>query len=275
MPRGLVAALAAAVVLVCAASSGASGTAQSYADPPGDQQGNAPDVTTITVSNDRAGTITWRIDVANQPTLAEDSAVALWIDSDRNRNTGGPDSLGSEYVFLVDSEGYFFARWTGTEYDFETPFSTVRVAYDAGATITVNRSELGNTNGFNFWVRGFQETSPETSNVDDAPDGDATFPYTLTALAPRHGVVGARSMRKVPNGLRASFTFRAQPVAGSRVQVVFKVNGKQFAQRTFPANAQTVRVTALGLGKGIYTAQLRVRAPGAAWRTLATVRRRL
>jgi hypothetical protein len=274
MPRGLVATLAAAVVLVCAASSGASGTAQSYSDPQGDQQGNAPDVTTINVSNDARGNITWQIGVANQPTLAADSAVVLWIDSDRNRTTGAPDSLGSEYVFLIDVEGYVFARWTGTEYDFETPFSTVRVAYDAGATITVNRSELGNTNGFNFLVRGIQETGPETSNIDDAPD-DATFPYALTALAPRHGVVGPRSMTKVRNGLRASFTFREQPVAGSRVQVIFKVNGRQFAQRSFPPNARTVIVTATGLGKGLYTAQLRVRAPGASWRTLATVRRRL
>jgi hypothetical protein len=273
MPRGLVATLAAAVVLVCAASSAASRTAQSYSDPQGDQQGNAPDVTTITVSNDAAGNITWRINVANQPTLATNSGMVLWIDTDRNPNTGAPDSLGSDYVFLDASDGYSFWRWTGSEF-IDTPFRTVRVSYNAGSTIRINRQELGNTSGFNFWVRGLQETSPETFDFDDAPN-DGTFAYALTALAPRHGVVGARSMTRVPNGLRASFTFREQPVAGSLVQVVFKVNGRQFAQRTFPSTARTVIVTATGLGKGLYTAQLRVRAPGAAWRTLATVRRRL
>jgi hypothetical protein len=272
--RGLVMTVAAAVVLVCAASSGASRTAQSYSDPHGDQQGNAPDVTTIAVSNDPVGNVTWRISVANQPTLAADSEVLLLIDSDRNPATGAPDTLGSEYIFFVGDDGYVFTRWTGSGFDFDTPGATVRVSYSGGATITVNRSELGNTTGFNFWARGLQEPSPETANIDDAPN-DGTFAYSLTPLAPRHGVVGARSMTKVRGGLRASFTFRVQPVAGSRVQVVFRVNGRQFAQRSFPADARTVTVTALGLGKGVYTAQLRVRVPGAAWRTLATVRRRL
>ena len=274
MSRGLVVALAAALVLVCVASSGAARTAQSYADPQGDQQGNAPDVTTVVVSNDAAGNIRWRINVANQPTLLPDSAIVLFIDSDRNPGTGAPDTLGAEYVFGVAADGYSFGHWTGTDFDFDTPFTTVTVAYNAGPTITVNRSELGNTSGFNFWVRGVQEIDEETSNIDDAPN-DGTYRYALTPLAPRHGVVGARSMTKVQGGLRASFTFRVQPVTGSRVQVVFRVNGKHFAQRGFPPTARTVTLIALGLGKGVYTAQLRVRAPGAPWRTLATVRRRL
>jgi hypothetical protein len=273
MSRGLAPTVAAAVVLVCAASAGASRTAQSYSDPQGDQQGTAPDVTTIVVSNDAGGNITWRINVANQPTLAADSQVVLWIDSDRNPNTGAPNTLGSEFVFLVAPDGYSFARWTGSEFDFDTPFSTVRVSYNAGATIAVNRGELGNTNGFNFWVRGLQDTGPETANIDDAPN-DGTFSYVLTAPGPRHGVVGAKSMTKVRGGLRASFTFRALPVAGSRVQILWKVNGRQFAQPSYPV-VRTVSSRALGLGKGLYTAQLRVRPPGATWKTLATVRRRL
>jgi hypothetical protein len=273
MLRGLVVTLAAAVVLVCAASSGASGTAQTYSDPQGDQQGNAPDVTTIVVSNDAAGNVTWQIAVANQPTLDVASQVVLWIDSDRNPGTGAPNALGSEFVFLVAADGYNFARWTGTEFDFDTPFSTVSVQYNAGATIKVNRSELGNTTGFNFWVRGLQETSPETADIDDAPN-DGTFAYALSPAGPRHGVVGTKSMTKVRNGLRARFTFRTQPVAGSRIQIVWKVNGRQFAQTSYPV-VRTVISTATGLGKGLYTAQLRVRAPGASWRTLATLRRRL
>jgi hypothetical protein len=52
------------------------------------------------------------------------------------------------------------------------------------------------------------------------------------------------------------------------------VNGRQFAQPTYGV-VRTVTSTALGLGKGSYRAQLRVRAPGANWRTLATVSRRI
>ena len=273
MLRGLVVALASCAVLVCAASSGASGTQQSYTDPSGDQEGTAPDVTTVVVSHSATGNITWRIGVANQPTLAADSQVVLWIDSDRNPNTGAPNTLGSEYVFLLGPTGYTFARWNGSEFDFDTPFTTVSVAYNAGATITVNRSELGNTNGFNFWVRGLQETGPETANIDDAPN-DGTFAYVLGAVGPRHGSLARASMTKVRNGLRATFVFRALPVTGSRVQIVWRVNGRQFANPSYGV-ARTVSSTALGLGKGLYTAQLRVRPPGGAWRTLRTVRRRL
>jgi hypothetical protein len=43
--------VAACVVLVCAASSGASQQAQTFSDPQGDQQGTAPDVTTVVVSH--------------------------------------------------------------------------------------------------------------------------------------------------------------------------------------------------------------------------------
>ena len=273
MLRGLVVALASCAVLVCAASSGASGTQRSYTDPSGDQQGNAPDVTTVAVSHDASGNITWRISVRNQATLAADSQVALWIDSDRNPNTGAPDSLGSEYLFLLASDGYGFARWTGSDFDFETPSATVHVAYSSGATITVNRSELGNTNGLNFWVRGFQETGPETANIDDAPN-DGTFSYLLGPVGPPHGSLARASMTKVRNGLRATFVFRALPATGSRVQIVWKVNGRQFAIPSYGVT-RTVSSTALGLGKGLYTAQLRVRPPGGAWRTLRTVRRRL
>jgi hypothetical protein len=273
MLRGLVVAVAACVVLVCAASSGASQQAQTFSDPQGDQQGTAPDVTTVVVSHTTSGNITWRVNVSNQPTLAADSQVVLWIDSDRNPNTGAPNTLGSEYVFLVSPDGYNFARWTGTEFNFETPFTTVSVNYNAGATITVNRSELGNTNGFNFWVRGLQDTGPETANIDDAPN-DGTYAYLLTPVGPPHGTVARKSMTKVRNGLRATFVFRTLPADGSRVQIVWRVNGRQFAQPSYGV-VRSVSSTALGLGKGLYAAHLRVRPPGRAWRTIATVQRRL
>lgn len=273
MLRGLVVALAASVVLVCAASSGASGTAQNYSDPQGDQQGTAPDVTTIVVNHEASGNITFRINVSNQPTLAADSQVVLWLDTDRNPNTGAPNTLGSDYVFIVAADGYNFARWTGTDFDFETPFTSVSVNYNAGATVTVNRSELGNTNGFNFWVRGLQDTGPDTANIDDAPN-DGTFAYLLAPVGPPHGTVARKSMAKVRNGLRATFVFRTLPADGSRVSIVWLVNGRRFAQPSYGV-VRTISSTALGLGKGLYTAQLRVRPPGRPARTVATVRRRL
>ena len=175
--RGLFTILAAAAFLVVVPAATPAGSDATFNDNVGDAQGAAPDISLVTVSNVQ-GQINFRI-VTNEPTLNADSEVLLGIDTDRNPSTGAPDSLGSDYAFEVAPTGYTFARWTGSAWDDNTPYATVRVAYTGGATISVNRSELGNTTAFNFWVRGLQ-TVGDTSNVDDAPD-DGTYPYQLVA----------------------------------------------------------------------------------------------
>jgi hypothetical protein len=272
--RGLVVGLAASAVLVCAGSSGAISTASTYNDPRGDQQGNAPDITTVGVANDARGQITFAIDLSNLQALAADTTIFVSIDSDSNPATGAPDTLGSDYFFALSSDGYLFARWTGSEWDYETPYATVRVSFiPLRATFSVNRSELGNTNGFNFWTRGLREVNPTTDNIDDAPN-DGTWTYAMTGTV-RHGVVGRKSMRRVGTGLRATFAFSSLPADGSRVRVDwFDVRrGRTFARPSYGL-AQTITSTALNLSPGPYRATLRVRPPGAAWRTVATVRGR-
>jgi hypothetical protein len=272
--RGLVVGLAASAVLVCAGSSGAVDAASTYTDPTGDQQGTAPDITTVGVANDVRGQITFRLNVANQPALAADSTLFLLIDSDSNPATGAPDTLGSDFYFSLATDGYTFARWNGSDWDFDTPYATVQVSYVSnGATFSVNRSEIGNTNGFNFWTRGLQEVPPSTDNIDDAPN-DGTWTYAMTGTV-AHGVVGQKSMRRVRNGLRATFVFRTVPVEGSRVRVDWydRARSRTFARPMYPL-ARTISSSALGLSPGLYQATLRVRPPGQAWRTVATVRGR-
>jgi hypothetical protein len=271
--RGLVVGLAASAVLVCAGSSGAAGTASTFTDATGDQQGTAPDITTIGVANDARGQITFAINVPNKPALAANDAIFVLIDSDANPATGGPLTLGADYQFGLETDGYVFARWTGSAWDFDTPYATVRVAYvSSTATFSVNRSELGNTNGFNFWVQGAQQTGPDTRNIDDAPN-DGTYSYAMTETGPRHGIVGQKSMRQVRNGLRATFVFRSLPATGSRVMVVWYDGRRAFARPAYPL-ARSITSTALGLSRGVYRAQLRVRPPGLGWRTVATVQGR-
>jgi hypothetical protein len=269
--RGLLVGLAMAGLLVTAGSSSAARSAATFTDPPGDQQGTAPDVTTTAVSHDSSGNITFRITVANQPTLAADSQVALWIDTDRNPDTGAPSTRGSEFVFIIAPDGYSFGRWNGTEF-VVAPYTTVHVAYASGATITVNRSELANANAFNFWMLGFQETGPDTANVDAAPN-DGTYAYVLTTPGPPYGVVGQKSMRKINNGLRATFVFRSTPPPGSRIMVVWYDRGKPFARPTYPL-ARTISSSALGVSRGVFEAHLRVKPPGKPWKTVAKVKGR-
>ena len=89
----------------------------------------------------------------------------------------------SAVISGVDAEGYGFARWTGSDWDWGIPFATVRVMTTAsGAVFSVNRSELGATSSFNFWVRTMagEEASEQ---LDDAPD-DGAFNYKLDTGGP-------------------------------------------------------------------------------------------
>src|SRR5262249_13083809 len=98
----------AALALVAAGSIGA---AASFTDATGDS-GAAPDVTAVSVTNDVAGDITFKVTVANQSALAADGAVQLVIDSDDNEKTG--DSDGFDYFFELDGDNtYVFEKWNG------------------------------------------------------------------------------------------------------------------------------------------------------------------
>jgi hypothetical protein len=254
--RGLVALAAGAVFL---ASAGPAAAAQTFADPAGDQQGTAPDVTTVVASNDAKGQIELRITVSNHPALATDSELFVLFDTDRNGATGATNALGAEYFFYIDGSDrtYGLGRWTGTEFDFSAPTNTAEVSYDAGvAVISINKGELGNTAGFNFWVRGIQHTGPDTSNLDDAPD-DGVYTYALTAapkvrLGPLVLVVGqpraGRTWSVKVKWVRVIGT--SQLVVPDKVTCRATLGGRSFRGKgkggctfTIPADARGKRLT--------------------------------
>ena len=200
---GLVALLAvtSAIALTGAGTAGAVGR---YTDPAGDGNGSA-DVTGVSVASDTNGQILITIRTASNP-ATNGGAIVLFLDTDVNQDTGRPGTLGADYLFGVDAEGYGFARWTGSEWDWGIPFSTVRVLTRAsGAVFSVNRSELGATASFNFWVRTV--TGEEASEqLDDAPD-DGAFNYKLD--------IGGPDIRQV----RVRATPDSGPRAGSKFVV--------------------------------------------------------
>jgi hypothetical protein len=160
-----------------------SGAAGKYADPAGDARGG-PDITNVAVASDPGGQIVFTISVAGLQVGAE-MATLLFIDADANPATGSPNLLGAEYAFLIDEldNSYGFVRWTGSDWDANTPSSTVRVTDGQGSRlVSVNASELGATQSFNFWIRSITG-KPDAGQFDDAPD-DRAFNYTLAAGGP-------------------------------------------------------------------------------------------
>jgi hypothetical protein len=169
----IAAALMAALVLVPTASSG------NYTDASGDN-GSAGDITGVTIAADKAsGQILFRIagtNVSTSPTVP----TFLLIDSDANPLTGEIGSVGADYIFAVDDKTYWFGHWNGSDWA-DTPDITVRVTGGgAGLLISVNRSELGNANAFNFWVRSYDSVGKKW---DNAPD-DGAFNYSIALNGP-------------------------------------------------------------------------------------------
>jgi hypothetical protein len=164
----LLAALAAGLALVVAPQAGA---ATQYGDPAGDS-GSGPDITGVSVSNAANGMINFQIAIPGQPQLAPDSKVVLLLDTDRNPATGFADAGGIDYLFVVDgaTQSYGLLRWNGTDFE-DAPAPTATVSYQSGVFLSINRSDLGNTAGFNFWARAFQGDTPTPGALDDAPDG--------------------------------------------------------------------------------------------------------
>ena len=173
--RGPVAAVAAGAVAAWAQPALAS-SPQTFVDPPADAAAGAPELTTVVVSNDDAGTFRFRINVANQRELARTSALQLYLDTDQNRGTGDPLALGADYRFVVDgaTQTFAFGRWDGTRYDTAIPGESARVWYWSGVSISINRGDLGGTSALSFWARG----SGSAQAADSAPD-QGTWAYTL------------------------------------------------------------------------------------------------
>jgi hypothetical protein len=167
-------------MLVLAGS--ASGTGK-YSDPAGDN-GSAPDITGATVASDANGQFVFSIGVTNMPVSGDVQAV-LFIDSDANPTTGVIGSGGIDYIMYSDRSDHTwgFGHWTGSAWDWDTPWTTARVLPTSNAVLfTVNRRELSNAAQVNFWALTMESDGSE-GKYDVAPDR-GLWNYDLQAGGP-------------------------------------------------------------------------------------------
>jgi hypothetical protein len=179
---GLVLAIAVALVALPAAASGAlsspaapalaAANTSTYQDSTGENP-SGPDITTIVVSNDDAGTITFRINAPNRPQLTQDMAVFMDIDSDANQATGDQDNFGADFIIeLIRGEIILF-KWDGTDYRVSATQASLSYSWSGGATIRINASNLNNTRRLGFDVLLVSDIAfdPVTSAADCGPGG--------------------------------------------------------------------------------------------------------
>jgi hypothetical protein len=155
-----------------------------FQDPAGDS-GEAPDLTSVVVDSDTAGNISFQVSIANAANLNEDSFFYFEFNSDRNRNTGSPNHLGADYAWIVQGSDYSvtFLRWTGSSWQ-ETSSPTFKGEQIAVQTfrLQVNKSDLGNTTGLDFYIAGTKQGGDVVLARDFAPD-DGVWTYTLGGSA--------------------------------------------------------------------------------------------
>jgi Ca2+-binding RTX toxin-like protein len=176
-----------------------------FTDPAGDNEaGQAPDVTTVTVDNDGAGLITMTITVANRTALTSADAYLVFFDADRNPATGDVSLAGAEYAIVVDGsdQSISLARWDGSAWQGVPPPASLNGHWAGGPVVQINRSDLGNTAGFNFIIGAFT-TIGTTDYLDIAPNGPPPWQYILVLGGPGDCTLAGTAGDDVLNGTAA------------------------------------------------------------------------
>ena len=182
---------AAAAVLAGGASTGngsvmrPTGNSATFHDPVGEDS-LAPDMTAVTVSNDDAGQLTFRVKIANRPRLTGHMNIRVELDTDRNPNNGcGSACDGSDMILDLVPGSVAVGRWHGSKWDFSgrSPASLGYSYVGGTATIKVKASDLELTR-FNFWVLSDANSRDPKSHVDYAPGpGHGTWSYQVKLTA--------------------------------------------------------------------------------------------
>lgn len=150
--------------------------ASSFSDTLGDNN-EAPDVTSVTVSESPDGMLTITVAVANYQSLPENSWVNFWFDLDSNAATGDE---GDEVLARYFSEGSLeFFRWNGTELVRQTP-PGMSATYTGGVlTFTAPKTSLGVVASFGLLAvasRGQEVEQNQYTAADFAPNtGRSTY----------------------------------------------------------------------------------------------------
>ncbi|MGD0273220.1 MAG: hypothetical protein ABSB96_05795 [Gaiellaceae bacterium] len=229
MPRRkLTTVLAVALIIAGVAAAGALATPRAllanswtYQDTAGDT-GAAPDITAVSISNDDTGAITLTVAIANRPQLGATDDIAVFIDHDRDEDTGA-ENAGWDYVLDMDAGG---TRLFTIDEDWDVTrvgAPTLVGRYENGAAIfQINRSDLGATGCFNFYARTVTPQNAFEYVRDDAPNGDDYWTYRLNLPIAQVGIAISRlSLGKA----RAGGSFQVKTRV-SRADTGRRVNGQ-------------------------------------------------
>jgi hypothetical protein len=179
--------VASLAALALGGSAAIASNSQTFTDSTGEDPA-APDITSVAVSNDDSGLVTFQVNVPNRPSLTQDMLFLVFVDS--VQGTGDPESLGADYAIQLEPSGVALFKWNGSDYLFQSTPSLSYTYGTGGPTFRVNASGLGAANGarLNFIVLAISgittdangDLNFDTSHADLAPDrGRGTYSYDV------------------------------------------------------------------------------------------------
>jgi hypothetical protein len=141
----------------------------SFSDPQGDASNGGIDITTVSVSNDAAGNVSFRVDTPNTGQLAQGAYLVISIDG----NKDGTDDY--HIVFRGGTTPYLYKENPST---FVQDLSNA--SFSNGASITIGRKTIGLDAASSFQFAVFASNDAATTDDDDAPDS-GWWTYTFTS----------------------------------------------------------------------------------------------
>jgi hypothetical protein len=222
-------------------SSHTSSNSQTFNDSTGEDP-NAPDITSVVVSNDDAGNITFKINISNRPALTDDMAIFLLLNTDNNTSTGDTDVLGADYLVELDPGAVGLGKWNGSDFDFTTPQTSLTYSYDTtGATIHVSQADLGGVK-----VLAFAAEAISGITTDASGNPDLTNAHRDLAPDPGHGLYTYNVITKLTIAKTAFATAPTPAKAGARFSASLAATE---SDTNGPLSAATVTCSATLMGK--------------------------
>jgi hypothetical protein len=225
------------------------GAANSVTYPDSTGEPGVKDITTVVVSNDDKGLVTFRINVPSLPQYTVDVLVEIYVDTDNNAATGSADFGGIDYVIQLFRGEIDLFKWDGTAFTRrfgDPPATTLIYNWQNGVGVRISATELGNAKRMRFFVDVLSGLTfdpvtgePDDTNavVDFAPDlGKGFFTYDVK-LAPARIVF--KSITKAPATPKAGRTFTVRMAATRSDTGAAIVNGR--VDCTAKAGARNVK----------------------------------
>ena len=147
---------------------------QAFTDTTGDATDGAPDVSTVTVSNDDNGQVTFAMTLANRTALTDQDFILAQLDTDGNLSDGlgGADYLGG----FVNGSGAIFSGAGGNLVQI-APASFSSSFANGVQTFSVNRADIGNPAQIALVISTSGDGA--TTIGERAPD-DSVWNYAVT-----------------------------------------------------------------------------------------------